>query len=81
MGRQSGDDAVTKSLETPEDIIQRLRAQNEHLRQLNDGLRAENERLMIYSERYWEGRWRDEKVENERLREALECFAQEPLKR
>lgn len=24
------------------------------------------------SERYWEGRWRDEKAKNERLREALE---------
>jgi hypothetical protein len=27
------------------------------------------------AERYWEGRWRDEKAENERLRAALETIA------
>ena len=50
-----------------------------------DELRAENERLKRLldlqgtgpAERYWEGRWRGEAADNERLRAALQPFSEE----
>jgi hypothetical protein len=44
-------------------------------------LRAEIERIRSGTDRYWEGRWRDEKAENNKLRSALgelRIMAREP---
>lgn len=52
--------------------MQELRAENERLRRILD-LRGTGP-----AERYWEGRWRDEAADNERLRGLLAEAIQSP---
>jgi hypothetical protein len=54
--------------------IERLTAAEGHDLKTKAALRTEIERLRTQCGgncRYWEGRWRDEKAENDRLEEAL----------
>ena len=52
-------------INTTDDALAKARAEIERLRRMLD-LRGTGP-----AERYWEGRWRDEAADNERLREAL----------
>lgn len=54
-------------LESPEDLLDEQAAEIARLQELLRGIDAN---------RYWEGRWRDEKAENERLLAALNAIGQ-----